>query len=481
MAKTPSLVKKLEAILGKDHVIYHPDDLLVFEYDGSIDKALPEAVVFPSNVDEVSSIVKLAYENEIPIVSRGSGTGLSGGAIVSLGGIQIVLTRMNRILEVDVENKLAVVEPGVINLDLDEHARGFGLRYAPDPSSQRACSIGGNVAENAGGPHCLAYGVTSNHILGLEIVLEDGSVTWLGSRSRETVGYDLRGAFVGSEGTFGITTRIIVRLLDVPIFVKTYLGVFPHVDDSCNAVSAVIAKGIVPAALEIIDSLSIKAVQNVTDAGLPDSAGAVLLVEVEGSETEVEELGADVAGVLKSSGATEVKSAETNVERDRLWAARKGALGALGSLAPNYYLVDGVVPRTRLTEVLQRVAQISVDYDMPIANVFHAGDGNLHPCILFDDRGAGELERVKEVGGAILKACVELGGALTGEHGVGLEKKEYMPLVYSENDLDAMRKLQSSFGSRGLFNPGKVFPGGPQYDHSLQKGAVAAVGPGAHV
>ena len=481
MAKAPPIVKKLEALLGRDFVIYHPDDLLVFEYDGSIDKAAPDAVVFPSTAEEVSQVLALAYQEGIPVVGRGAGTGLSGGAIVALGGLQVVLTRMNRILEVDAENRIAVVEPGVINLQLDEHVRRFGLRYAPDPSSQRACSLGGNVAENAGGPHCLAYGVTSNHVLGMEVVLEDGAVTWLGGKTRETTGYDLRGAFVGSEGTFGLATKIIVRLLDVPLSVKTYLGVFSHVDTSCDAVSAVISRGIVPAAMEIIDALSIKAVQNVSDAGLPDSAGAVLLVEVEGSPSEVEELGADVETILKESGATQVRWAESAAERELLWSARKGALGALGSLAPNYYLVDGVVPRTRLTEVLQRVADISARYDMPIANVFHAGDGNLHPCILFDDRRPGELERVKEVGGEILKACVDLGGTLTGEHGVGLEKKAYMPLVFRPEDLLAMRKLQEAFAPTGRLNPGKVFPGGPEYDHTAQRQAVAAVGPGAHV
>ena len=481
MAKKPPLVKQLEAVIGKDYVLYHPEDLLVFEYDGSIDKALPQAVVLPASTHEVSQVLALAYEEGIPVVGRGSGTGLSGGAVASLGGLQVVLTRMDRILEVDTENRLAVVEPGVINLHLDECARSHGLRYAPDPSSQKACSLGGNVAENAGGPHCLAYGVTSNHVLGMEVVLEDGSVTWLGGKVRDPSGYDLRGVFVGSEGTFGLATKIIVRLLPLPPVTKTYMAVFADLESACDAVSSVIARGMVPAALEMMDALTIKAVQNVTQAGLPDDAGAVLLVELEGLAEEVADLGSEVETILSRAGASEVRWAESAEERERLWSARKSALGALGSLAPNYYLVDGVVPRTRLTEVLRRVSEISSHYKMSIANVFHAGDGNIHPCILFDERKPGDVERVMEVGGEILKACVEMGGTLSGEHGIGLEKKAYMPLVFSGEDMDVMQRVRDAFAPKGRFNPGKVFPGGPEYNHTMQRGAVRAAGPGAHV
>lgn len=481
MARKPPLVKRLEAVVGRDYVIYHPEDLLVFEYDGSIDRALPQAVVFPASTSEVSQVVALAYQEGISVVGRGSGTGLSGGAIASLGGLQVVLTRMNRVLDVDTENCLAVVEPGVINLHLDECARSHGLRYAPDPSSQKACSLGGNVAENAGGPHCLAYGVTSNHVLGMEAVLEDGSVTWLGGKVRDPCGYDLRGVFIGSEGTFGLATKIIVRLMPLPPAVKTYLAVFADLDSACDVVSSVIAQGTVPAALEIIDGLTIKAVQTVTQAGLPSGAGAVLLIELEGLADEVAELGSEVETILNQTGASEVRQAESAEERDRLWSARKGALGALGSLAPNYYLVDGVVPRTRLTEVLRRVSEISSQYQLPVANVFHAGDGNIHPCILFDERKPGDVERVTEVGGEILKACVELGGTLSGEHGIGLEKKAYMPLVFSDEDMDVMQRVRDAFAPRGRFNPGKAFPGGPNYDHTMQYKAVRAAGPGAHV
>ena len=456
-------IAAVQAVLGEENVVVHPDDLLVFEYDGSIDRGMPSAVVFPANTSDVSRVMALAYEAGIPVVGRGSGTGLSGGAISPPGGVQIAFTRMQEILEVDTENRHAVVEPGVVNLDLDTHVRKFGFRYAPDPSSQRACSLGGNIAENAGGPHCLAYGTTTNHVLGMEVILEDGSVVHLGSMARETPGYDLRGVFVGSEGTFGIATRIAVRLLPVPESVKTYLGIFPDVDSACTAVSAVIGHGIIPAALEMLDALSIRAVQNVTDVGYPDDAGAVLLIELEGLDDEVNETGREVEAALWDTGASEVRAAEEAEEREQLWAGRKGALGALGSLAPNYYLVDGVVPRTQLAPVLRRVAEVGRKYDIPIANVFHAGDGNLHPCLLFDERQPGALETIMEAGAEVLEVCVEAGGALTGEHGVGLEKKEQMPLVFSPEDMAAMRLVRDAFAPENRINPGKIFPDGHRH------------------
>ena len=456
-------IAAVQAVLGGENVVVHPDDLLVFEYDGSIDRGMPSAVVFPANTSDVSRVMALAYEAGIPVVGRGSGTGLSGGAISPPGGVQIAFTRMQEVLEVDTENRHAVVEPGVVNLDLDTHVRKSGFRYAPDPSSQRACSLGGNIAENAGGPHCLAYGTTTNHVLGMEVVLEDGSVVHLGSMARETPGYDLRGVFVGSEGTFGIATRIAVRLLPVPESVKTYLGIFPDVDSACTAVSAVIGHGIIPAALEMLDALSIRAVQNVTDVGYPDDAGAVLLIELEGLDDEVNETGREVEAALWDTGASEVRAAEEAEEREQLWAGRKGALGALGSLAPNYYLVDGVVPRTQLAPVLRRVAEVGRKYDIPIANVFHAGDGNLHPCLLFDERQPGALETIMEAGAEVLEVCVEAGGALTGEHGVGLEKKEQMPLVFSPEDMAAMRLVRDAFAPENRINPGKIFPDGHRH------------------
>ena len=464
-------VSRLQRIVGDDNVVFHPDDLLVFEYDGSIDRGMPRAVVFPLNTHEVSQVMALCYEAGVPVVGRGSGTGLSGGAISHPDGIQIAFTRMNHILEVDRENRHAVVEPGVINLDLDTYVRRYGMRYAPDPSSQRACSLGGNIAENAGGPHCLAYGTTTNHVLGMEVVLEDGSIVNLGSMGRETPGYDLRGVFTGSEGTFGIATRIMVRLLPVPEAVKTYLGIFPDVESACTAVSAVIGHGIVPAALEMIDALSIRAVQNVSDAGYPDDAGAVLLIELEGLSDEVDEIGLEVEAALWDTGASQVKAAAEAAEREQLWKGRKGALGALGSLAPNYFLVDGVVPRTQLATVLHQVAEVGRKHGIEIANVFHAGDGNLHPCLLFDEREPGALERITVAGAEVLEVCVAAGGTLTGEHGVGLEKKEQMPLVYTEEDMAVMRKVRDAFAPRNNINPGKIFPDGHRHQAEAHRPA----------
>ena len=420
-------LKGLQGIVGEENVVYHSDDLLVFEYDGSVDRGLPDAVVFPADTQEVSRVIALAHGAGVPEVGRGAGTGLSGGAIASPGSIQVAFTRMNRILEVDTENRMALVEPGVVNLDLDTHVRKSGLRYAPDPSSQKACSLGGNIAENAGGPHCLAYGTTTNHVLGLEVVLEDGTVVNLGSLARETVGYDLRGVFTGSEGTFGIATKIAVRLLPVPESVRTLLGIFPDVATACTAVSAVIEHGIVPAALEMIDALTIQAVQKVNDAA---------------------------------------------EERELLWVGRKGALGALGSIAPNYFLVDGVVPRTQLAQVLGQVAEIGRKYDIPIANVFHAGDGNLHPCLLFDERQPGALEKIVEAGTEVLRVCVDAGGTLTGEHGVGLEKKEQMPLVFTGDDMAAMVLVRDAFAPDNSLNPGKIFPGGKKHTPSAHPAAT---------
>ena len=470
------LIDELEAIVGRGYVVHRPEDLLVYESDGSVDRGLPGVVVLPGSTEEVSRVVALAYREDLPVVPRGAGTGLSGGAIVAAeNGIQVALTRMRRILEVDPANQMALMEPGVVNLDLSKAVERHGLYYAPDPSSQKACTIGGNVAENAGGPHCLRYGVTTNHVLGLEVVLEDGTVTWLGGNERDCPGYDLAGVFVGSEGMFGIATKVLVRLLRKPEAVKTFLAIFDELDAASEAVTAIIARGIVPAALEMLDNVAIRAVETARSMGYPTDAGAVLLVEVDGLREDVDEEGQEVERICHEHGAREVRIAEVAEERERLWAGRKGALGALGSLAPNYYLVDGVVPRSRLPEVLRRVSEISREYGLPIANVFHAGDGNLHPCILFDER-KGDVAGVLEAGGEILKKCVEVGGVLTGEHGVGLEKKEHMPLMFNEGDLEAMRLLREAFASKGLLNPGKVFPGGPSRGDAPQRAAVARLG-----
>ena len=456
--KAQEFIDQLKSIVGAEYVIAHPEDLLVYEYDGSVDRAMPRAVVLPATAAEVSRTLSLAYTAGVPVVGRGSGTGLSGGALAPPGGIQIAFTRMNRILEVDVENRTATIEPGVINLDLDNYVRKFGMRYAPDPSSQKACSLGGNIAENAGGPHCLAYGATTNHILGMEVALEDGTLVQLGGPAREVPGYDLRGVFVGSEGTFGIATKIMVRLLPLPEAVKTFLGIFPDIDSACSAVSAVIGHGILPAALEMIDALSIRAVQQVTDAGYPEDAGAVLLIELEGLWEEVDEVSREVESALWETGAAEVRIAEDAAERERLWLGRKTAFGAFGAIAPNYYLVDGVVPRTRLTQVLRKVSEVSERYGIIIANVFHAGDGNLHPCMLFDGREPGVMERAMAGAAELMEYCVAVGGSLSGEHGIGLEKKQFMPLVFTEEDLDAMRRVRAAFAPANRLNPGKIFP-----------------------
>lgn len=475
------LIKDLKKIVGSEAVLYHPDDLLVFEYDGSIDRGTPTAVVFPSSAQEICEVVSLAYKKDIPVIPRGAGTGLSGGTISVKGGIEIALTRMRAILDIDVDNRIAIVEPGLVNLDLSNSAARFGLFFAPDPSSQRACTIGGNVAENAGGPHCLRYGVTTNHVLGLQVVLEDGSLVMLGDALRGRPGYDLVGSFVGSEGTMGVVTKVIAKLLPHPEAVRTILAAFPTIDQSSMAVSRVIGNGIVPTAMEMMDGMAINAVETAMKFGYPKDAGAILLIEVDGLIDQVNEDLQKIEDICRQEGSSEIRTASTSLERERLWAGRKGALGAMGVLAPNYYLVDGVVPRTQLLNVLRRVGEVSTDTGLPIANVFHAGDGNLHPCILFDEREPDILPRVLEAGGQILKTCVELGGTLTGEHGVGIEKKEFMPLVFSNTDMEAMRKVKEAFAPSGLFNPGKIFPGGPSCGELYQENSLKNVGSGAWI
>ena len=459
------LVRELQDIVGKAAVLCEPEDLLAFEYDGSIDKALPQVVVFPASTEEVSRVVAVAHREGVPVVPRGAGTGLSGGSVALRGGIVVAVTRMKKILQIDRENRVALVEPGVTNLAVDNAAHAHGLRFAPDPSSQRACTVGGNVAENAGGPHCLAYGVTTNHVLGMEVVLEDGSVTWLGGVQNDVPGYDLRGVFVGSEGAFGIATKIAFRLLPTPEAVKTLLAVYADLDSASGAVSAIIAQGIVPATLEMLDGLMIQAVETARHVGYPKGAGAVLLIELEGLREEVAETVEAVQRILEESGAMEVQVARDAQERQRLWMGRKEALGSLGSLAPNYLLVDGTVPRSKLSQTVKRVQEAGERHGIPVANLFHAGDGNLHPCILFDERLPGALEKVAKLWGELLKICVEEGGTLSGEHGIGIEKKPYMYLVFDEGDMEVMKRVQRGFAPRGLLNPGKVFPDGGEAGH----------------
>ncbi len=481
MNKVKGLIQELEAAVGANNVMWRPEDLVVYEYDGSVDKAMPAAVVLPSSTGEISAVVGIAARSGVPIVARGAGTGLSGGAVAERGGIVLVVTRMNRILEIDSVNALAVVEPGVINFDISRAAAAHGLYFAPDPSSQKACTIGGNVAENSGGPHCLAYGVTTNHVLGMEVVLADGSVHWFGGRTRETVGYDLRGTVIGSEGTLAIVTKVVVRLLKDPEAVRTLLAVYATIEDASSAVSGIIAAGIVPAALEMMDSLCIEAAEESVHAGYPKDAGAVLLVEVDGLEQAVLEEAAEIESVCQSFAPIEIRIATDSVEREKLWAARKGVLGALGRLAPNYYLVDGTIPRTKLLEVLSAIGEISDSVGLPIANLLHAGDGNLHPAVLFDERDPDELRRAMHAGGEILKLCVAVGGVLSGEHGIGLEKQEYMPLMFTDDDMLAMVGLADAFETGGMFNPGKIFPTGRKREPIPQADSISRIGAGAYL
>lgn len=455
-----SWIAELEAILGDEDVITDPERLLAYECDGlSIHKHLPSAVIFPESAEEVVRAVKVLARHRIPFLARGAGTGLSGGAVAVQGGVIFELARMNRILEIDYENQLAVVEPGVINSALTRAVADAGYFYAPDPSSQMACTLGGNVAENAGGPHCLKYGMTGHHILGLEVVLPDGTMVTLGGHGADAVGYDLLGLFIGSEGTFGIATKITVRLTRQPQAVKTLLADFLSVEDASRAVSAIIAAGILPSALEMMDRATIEAVEaSVYAAGLPTDAAAVLIIEVDGLEASVAYEAERIVEICRAHGARQVLVARDEAERARLWAGRKGAFGALGRISPDLMVQDAVIPRSKLPEVLPEIYRIAARYGLRMANVFHAGDGNLHPNICFDGRDPEEVERVKAACREIMHLCVRVGGSLTGEHGVGLDKIAYMPLVFTEEDLEAMARVRAVFDPEGLCNPGKVLP-----------------------
>jgi glycolate oxidase len=474
-------IDALTAVFGKERVLHTPEDLLVFEYDGTIERGSPQVVVFPDTAQEVSAAVKIARRFDLPVVPRGAGTGLSGGAVAAVGGVLVAMTRMHHILDVDVANRTAMVEPGVVNLHLSQAVAEHGLYYAPDPSSQRACTIGGNVAENAGGPHCLAYGVTTNHVLGLEVVLADGEIVWVGGGARDLPGYDLPGIVVGSEGTLCIVTKALVRLMRTPESTRTLLAIFDTIDQATATVSNVIGEGLVPAAMEMLDRETIRAVEPALHVGYPLDAGAVLLIEVEGLAEATEEDAARVRAVCVAAGAREIREATDLADREKLWAGRKGAISALGQLAPNYYILDGVVPRTRLPEVMQGVVRVGEEYGFPIANVFHAGDGNLHPCILFDERRPGETERVLDAGEAIMRLCVDAGGSVTGEHGIGLEKRDFMPWIFTDADMAAMSKLKNAFGAGERFNPCKAFPTSKGCGEVHSKAAMAALGPEAYV
>lgn len=469
------MIEDLQAIFGEDGVLGNEYDLRLYEYDGSVDRARPEAVVFPRSAEQVQQLVRYCNQHEIPYTARGAGTGLSGGAIPVRGGILIVFSRMNRVLEIDPANLRAVVQPGVVNLRLSQAVAEYNLYYAPDPSSQKACTIGGNVGENSGGPHTLLYGVTTNHTTSLEIVLPDGDLIHTGGAALDTPGYDLTGLLVGSEGTLGIVTAATVRLMPLPESVKTFLAIFRRVRDASSAVSAIIGRGVVPAAIEMMDNMVIQAVEKSKPSGYPLDAGAVLLVEFDGLSEGLDEMAGEVIAICKENGALDARVAKDAQERNLLWAGRKGAFGAIGRITPDYYTVDGVVPRGKIADVLDRIGEISRTYNLRIANVFHAGDGNLHPLVLFDEDMPGELDRALQAGGDILRACAEAGGSITGEHGIGIEKNEYMPLVFSNTDIDLMKEIKATFDIHGLCNPAKLFPT-PGRCLEMKPGKMAPVG-----
>jgi glycolate oxidase subunit GlcD len=454
-----ALVPALRSIVGDDACLSGPEELFVYECDGlTLHSGEPLAVVLPRTRDEVQRVVRACCEHGVAFVPRGAGTGLSGGALAD-GGVVIECSRMNRIVEVNADDRYAIVEPGVVNADLSQATASAGLFYAPDPSSQQVCTIGGNIAENSGGPHTLKYGTTTDHVLALELVLPSGEVVELGSAAGGAPGFDLVGAVVGSEGTLGIVTRATVRLEPLPESVETLLAIFPDIVAACHSVGEIIESGLVPAALEIIDQRTIAAVEaSVYRAGLPTDAGAVLLIELDGPAVILPDQVARIREFAARAGASRVEVAQDDAERQRMWRARKGAFGAMGRLAPDLYVHDAVVPRSALPEVLAAVCAIGDRYRLKLSNVFHAGDGNLHPNISFDRRDADELARVVAAGGEILKVCVDAGGVITGEHGIGSEKRDFMGMVFTDADLDAMRRLHDAFNPDGLCNPGKVFP-----------------------
>lgn len=482
LART-EIIARLQTALGKAHVLHRPEELMLYEYDGSaLDMATPEIVVVPASTAEVATAVRVAAGAGWPIVARGAGTGLSGGSVPSEGGIVISLARLNRILRIDVENRRAVVQPGVVNTDLSEATVAYGLHFAPDPSSQRASTIGGNAAENAGGPHCLKYGVTTNHIIAATVVLSDGSVVTLGGEAPDAPGYDLLGVFVGSEGTLGIVTELVVRLTPNPEEVRTFLAIYDDLDAASDTVSAIIAAGVIPAALEMLEGQGVRVVEESVHAGYPTDARAVLLIEIDGLREELESQTVRIEAICRQHGARELRAARDEEQRKKLWAGRKGALAACGRLRPHYHIQDGVVPRSRLSEVLRFTEEVAARYDLLIVNIFHAGDGNLHPLLLFDVREPGVRERAVAAGEEILRACVAAGGTISGEHGIGLEKRDYMHWIFSDTDIAAMLQMRSAFDPRDVMNPCKQLPTGASCgDIKHAKGAAKAMAAGAWI
>jgi glycolate oxidase len=462
MPLTPALLSRLEAIVGRDGLVVSAEGRLVYECDmHTFYKGAPDAVVLPTGAEQVRDVVRACRAARVPVVPRGSGTGLIGGAMAPRGGVMVSMTRMNGIVEVDLPNRCATVQPGLINLWLSHAVRDRGYFFAPDPSSQMVSSIGGNVATNAGGPHCLKYGITTNHVLGLQLVTGAGELVWLGGKTLDRPGYDLTGAAVGAEGTFGLVTAVVVRLLHEAEAVKTALASFASMEAAAEAVSAIIAAGMTPAALEMLDAVIIGAINAGSGAGFPAAAAAVLLIELDGPRAETEAQAERAVALCRERGAIEVRVARDDAERALLWKGRKEAAGAVGRLAPTYLLQDAVVPRSRLPQIMREMAAIAARHQVLIANVFHAGDGNLHPLICYDDRVPAELERAKLANEELLEACIALGGSVTGEHGIGFDKAKNLPLQYADADLNFMYRLRRVFDPDGLMNPDKLLPDHP--------------------
>ena len=453
------LLKRLRSVVGDRFAFDDPYEMRLYQYDASPETALPDVVVLPGSASEVAEVVRACSDEGVPVVARSAASSLAGGTVPVEHGVVVTFARMNRILEVDLDNLRAVVEPGVVNLALSQALKPSGFYYVPDPSSQGACTIGGNVATNAGGPHTLLYGVTVNHVTGVEVALASGNLVRLGgAMASEATGYDLAGLFTGSEGTMGIVTRVWVRLTPLPPMQKTLLAIYPDIETASNGVSAIVENGILPAAIEMLDKISIQAIEAASHAGYPLDAGAVLLLEVDGIEPVVEDLGRRMADICRGQGATEVRVAGNEAERQALWKGRKGAFSAMGRLSPDFYVMDGVVPRTKLPQTLEKIDAISKRTGYTICNVFHAGDGNLHPLVLFDGFIPGQYEAVLKIGDEILKLCADAGGSVTGEHGIGLEKRENIRYVFSADDLDVMDRVRRAFDPQGIMNPGKIFP-----------------------
>lgn len=452
------IIKQIHRIFNKEDILLHQQDLFFYQFDASLDRGMPDAVVFPRNADQIVELVKLCREHKIPLIPRGSGSNLSGGSIASWGGIIIQFSHLNKILEIDIENSCAVVEPGAYNLDLQNALAPYGFQFAPDPASQRVSTIGGNVAENAGGPHCIKYGVTVNHILGLEIVDADGELLQLGGKAEDYPGYDLQSLLIGSEGTLGIVTKVIVKIIPLPEGIKTMLAIFSSMDQAATAVSDIIASGIIPSTLEMMDKPIIQTVEATHHLGYPMDAEAVLLMELDGPTAGMESQAGEIIAICKKNGAYKIETAATSEQRDSLWKGRRLSFGSLTMLQPSVMIADGTVPRSKVPAVLKKVMQICDNFGLKVGNVFHAGDGNLHPFILFDDRNPVDTEKVKKACEEILDECIKVGGTISGEHGIGLEKKQSMKALFTEAELTAMKDIKTVFDPVGLFNPNKIFP-----------------------